>query len=112
MFLHFGNSRLYRLREALLLALVLVDLQNTCAKKLNRKMLESPNICYVFEKLRVRGCVCMYDIQMCQYHSTRPQPIQLVPTMQKMHFTLSFQPKFLKIWFTKLLQQALKVRYT
>ena len=24
-----------------------------------------------------------YDILMCQYHSTRPQPIQLVPTMQK-----------------------------
>ena len=24
-----------------------------------------------------------YDIPMCQYHSTRPQPIQLVPTMQK-----------------------------
>ena len=24
-----------------------------------------------------------YDIPMCQCHSTRPQPIQLVPTMQK-----------------------------
>ena len=43
-----------------------------------------------------------YDIPMCQYHSTRPQPIQLVPTMQKKLFTLSFQPKFLKIWFTKV----------
>ena len=30
--------------------------------------------------------------------------IQLVPTMQKKLFTLSFQLKFLKIWFTKLLQ--------
>ena len=40
---------------ALLLALVLVDLQNTCKKKLNRKMLERPNICYIFEKLRVQG---------------------------------------------------------
>ena len=28
--------------------------------------------------------------------------IQLVPTMQKKLFTLSFQPKFLKIWFTKV----------
>ena len=43
-----------------------------------------------------------YDIPMCQYHSTRPQPIQLVPTMQKKLFTSSFQPKFLKIWFTKV----------
>ena len=24
-----------------------------------------------------------YDIPMCQSHSTQPQPIQLVPTMQK-----------------------------
>ena len=28
-----------------------------------------------------------YDIPMCQSHSTRPQPIQLVPTMQKKLFT-------------------------
>ena len=39
---------------------------------------------------------------MCQYQSTRPQPIQLVSTMQKKLFTLSFQPKFLKIRFTKV----------
>ena len=43
-----------------------------------------------------------YDIPMCQYHSTRPQPIQLVPTMQKKLFTSSFQAKFLKIRFTKV----------
>ena len=43
-------------KGALLLALVLVELQNTCKKKLNRKMLERPNICYIFEKLRVQGC--------------------------------------------------------
>ena len=49
-----------------------------------------------------------YDIPMCKYHSTRPQPIQLVPTMQKMHFTLSFQPKFLKIWFTKVAATSIK----
>ena len=27
-----------------------------------------------------------YDILMCQSHSNRPQPIQLVPTMQKKLF--------------------------
>ena len=43
-----------------------------------------------------------YDIPICQSHSTRPHPIQLVPTMQNKLFTLSFQPKFLKIWFTKV----------
>ena len=43
---------------------------------------------WVFEDVK-------YDIPMCEYHSTRPQPIQLVPTMQKKLFTLSFQPKFL-----------------
>ena len=34
-----------------------------------------------------------YDIPMCQYHSTWPQPIQVVPTKQKKLFTLSFQKK-------------------
>ena len=33
---------------SLLLALVLVELQITCKKKLNRKMLERLNICYIF----------------------------------------------------------------
>ena len=41
---------------ALLLVMVLVELQNTCKKKLNRKMLERPNICYIFENLGVQGC--------------------------------------------------------
>ena len=40
---------------SLLLALVLVELQITCKKKLNRKMLERLNICYIFEKLGVQG---------------------------------------------------------
>ena len=31
--------------------LALVEFQNTCKKKLNRKMLEKPNICYIFEIL-------------------------------------------------------------
>ena len=43
-----------------------------------------------------------YDIPMCQSHSTRPRPIQLVPTMQKKLLTSSFQAKFLKIRFTKV----------
>ena len=43
--------------NALQLEMDLVELQNTC-KKLNRKMLERPNmcICYIFEKLGVQGC--------------------------------------------------------
>ena len=49
-----------------------------------------------------------YDIPMCQYHSTRPQPIQLVPTMQKKLFTSSFQAKFLKIGFTKVTATSIK----
>ena len=43
-----------------------------------------------------------FDIPMCQSHSTRPQPIQLVLTMQKKLFMSSFQAKFLKIRFTKV----------
>ena len=39
---------------------------------------------------------------MRQSHSTRPQPIQLVPTMQKMLFTSSFLAKFMKIRFTNV----------
>ena len=38
-----------------LIAMDLVELQNTC-KKMNIKMLERPNICYISEKLRVQGC--------------------------------------------------------
>ena len=49
-----------------------------------------------------------YDIPMCQSHSTQPQPIQLVPTMQNKLFMLSFQPKFLKIWFTKVTGTSIK----
>ena len=40
---------------SLLLALVLVKLRNTCKKEMNRKKLERPNICYIFEKLVVQG---------------------------------------------------------
>ena len=39
----------------MLLAMDLVELQNTCKKKLNRKMLAQPNICYIFKKLGVQG---------------------------------------------------------
>ena len=74
--------------------------QNTCKTDLNRIMTERPNIFYIFEKLSVQDV--KHDIPMCQGHSTRPQPIQLGPTMQKKLFTLSFQPKFLKIRFTKV----------
>ena len=43
-----------------------------------------------------------YDILKCQYHSTRPQLIQLIPTVQITLFTSSFQGKFLKIRVTKV----------
>ena len=79
--------------------MLLVELQNTvnswtekCLKDLTYAIiLES----WVFKDVK-------YDIPMCQSHSTRPQSIPLVPTMQKKLFTLSFQPKFLKIMFTKV----------
>ena len=51
-----GISMEQSTHSALLLMMLLVEFQNTCKKKLNRKMLERPNICYIFEKLRVQGC--------------------------------------------------------
>ena len=42
--------------NTLLLVMVLVELQNICKKKLIRKKLERPNMCYIFEKLMVQGC--------------------------------------------------------
>ena len=44
-------------------------------------MLERPNVCYIFKSWGFKDV--KYEIPMCQSHSTRPQPIQLVPTMQK-----------------------------
>ena len=41
-----NNAKSFKCRSLLLLAMVLVELQNTCKKKLNRKVLERPNICY------------------------------------------------------------------
>ena len=77
---------------SLLLALVLVELQKTCKKKLNRKMLE---------KLRVQGCQIWHShvsipFNSAPAHSTRPH------NAKKKLFTLSFQSKFLKIRFTKV----------
>ena len=59
------------------LGLVLVELKNTCKKKLNRKTLEQPNICYIFEKLRVQGCQIGHShvsipFNLAPAHSTRP----------------------------------------
>ena len=55
----------------------LVELQNTCEKKLNRKILERPNKCYIFEKLRVQGCQIGHSYVSIPFnstpaHSTRP----------------------------------------
>ena len=74
------NQTLQKFEEpcrTLLLALVLVDLQNTCKKKLNRKMLERPNICYIFGKLGVQGCQIWHShvsipFNSAAAHSTRP----------------------------------------
>ena len=61
----------------LLVVLVLAELQNTCKKKLKRKMLERPNICYIFEKLGVQGCQIWHShvsmpFNSAPAHSTRP----------------------------------------
>ena len=40
-----------------------------------------PNMCYILKSWGFKDV--KYDILMCQSHSTLPQPIQLVPTMQK-----------------------------
>ena len=52
---HLVNLHVH-VHHPLLLVMLLVDLQNTCKKKFNRKMLERPNMCYIFEKLGVQGC--------------------------------------------------------
>ena len=64
--------------EPLLLALVLVKLRNTCKKEMNRKKLERPNICYIFEKLVVQGWQIWHSQVSIPFnsspgHSTRPQ---------------------------------------
>ena len=53
---------------SLLLAMDLVELQNTCEKKLNRKILERPNKCYIFEKLGIQG----YQIHYIRILTERP----------------------------------------
>ena len=84
----------------LLLALVLVELQNTCKKSWTEKCSKDPTYAIFLKSWGFKDV--KYDIPMCQSHSTRPQPIQLVPTMQKKLFMSSFQAKFLKIRFTKV----------
>ena len=86
--------------KSLQLALDSARFEFTLKMRLNRIWPKDPTYA-IFLKSWVFKDV-KYDIPMCQCHSTRPQPIQLVPTMQKKLFTLSFQPKFLKIWFTKV----------
>ena len=85
---------------SLLLAIVLVELQNTCKKKLNKKTLEQPNICYIFDKLRVQGCQIGHShvsipFNSAPAHSTRPHNAKKL-------FKSSFQAKFQKIRFTKV----------
>ena len=42
--------------DTLLLALDSARFEFTLKMRLNRKMLETHNICYIFEKLSVQGC--------------------------------------------------------
>ena len=63
------------------------------------KILKRPNICYIFEKLRVQGCQIWHSYVSIPFnsapaHSTRPHNAKKL-------FTSSFQAKFLKIRFTK-----------
>ena len=73
---------------SLLSALVLVELQNTCKKSWTEKCSKDPTYAIFLESWGFRDV--KYDIPMCQYHSNRPQPIQLVATMQKKLFTSPF----------------------
>ena len=79
----YGASTWYSV--PLLLAQVLVELQNTCKKSWTEKCLKDPTYAIFLKSWGFKDV--KNDIPMCQYHSTRPQPIQLVPTMQKKLFT-------------------------
>ena len=82
---------------ALLLVMLLVELQNTCKKGWTEKR---SNICYIFEKMRVQGC------QIWHSHSTRPQITQLVPTMQKSSLRHHFRRNSWKLGSQNLLLHA------
>ena len=82
------------------LVVVLVELQNTC-----KKMLERPKTYAIFLKSWGFKDV-KFDIPMCQSHSTRPQPIQLVPTMQKSSLCHHFRQNSWKFGSQKLLTKA------
>ena len=62
-------------------------------KKLNRK-------CLKYQTYAL--CLKRWGFKDVKSHSSRLQPIQFVPTMQKMLFSLSFLGKFLKIRFVKV----------
>ena len=66
----------------LLFAMDLAELQDIFKKKVGtEKCLKYPTFAIFFKSWGFKDV--KYDIPMCQYHSTRPQPFQLVPTMQK-----------------------------
>ena len=63
-------------------------------------MLERPNICYIFEKLGIRGCQIWHShvsipFNSAPAHSTRPHNAKKL-------FTSSFQVKFLKTRKSKI----------
>ena len=94
-------------RCSLLLALVLVRLQNTCKKSWTEKRSNNPTYAIFLKSWGFKDV--KYDIPMCQSHSTRPHPIQLVPTMQKSSLRQHFRQNSWKFGSQKLLAQALKV---
>ena len=67
-------------------------------------MLERPNVCYIFKSWGFKDV--KYEIPMCQSHSTRHQPIQLVPTIQKSSLRRHFRQNSWKLGSQKLLAQA------
>ena len=71
---------------ALLLVLHLVEMQITRKKRLKRKMIQRPNICYIFEKLGVQGCEIWHSHVLIPFnsahysapaHSTRPHNAEI-----------------------------------
>ena len=79
-------------------------------KKLNRKMLERPKICYIFEKLSVQGCQIWHShvsmpFNSAPAHSTRPH------NAKKSSLRYHFSRNSWKFGSQKLLPQAVKVMW-
>ena len=89
----------------LLLALVLVELQNTCKKIEQENAWETQHMLYFWKaecsRMSNMTFPCVNTIQLGR------SPFNSSPQCKKL-FTLSFQAKFLKIWFTKVTATSIK----